>query len=76
MSKKLTREMLKKEWKKFKRENREYKNMTLPQFKLLWKASILETQSPTVHQEVESSVDVEDFLADIEEVEVLGSDEA
>ena len=52
VARKLQRQKLKEEWKKFKRENRQYKNMAFAQFSKLWKDSMLQQENRILAQDL------------------------
>jgi hypothetical protein len=63
----LKREMLKKEWKAFRKENRQYKQIAFPQFRKLWEASLLSKEKEAKAAALTESQETE--LADmLEEV--------
>lgn len=50
-SRQLQRKQLKEQWKLFKKENKQFKNMTFSHFRKLWKESVLEATQENVAQE-------------------------
>jgi len=69
---KQNRDQLKKEWKIFRKENKQYKNIPFSQFNKLWKDNILNTSqqniAPVLTEEEESNL-ADMFVEEVSEYE-------